>query len=48
MDDESSTEPPWIQTTGGFAGWPASRQCRRTPLASVISGTAASVSDSRH
>jgi len=38
MKDESSTEPPWIQTTGGLEGAPASRQWRRTPLSSVISG----------
>src|SRR5262245_40085786 len=43
MDDESSTEPPWIHTIGDFAGSPASRQCRRTPLARTRSGTRGSV-----
>jgi hypothetical protein len=41
MNDESSTDPPWIQTMGGSAGFPASRQCRRTPFDSVVSGIAA-------
>ena len=38
MDEESSTEPPWIHTIGGLPGSPASRQCRRTPLGKTRSG----------
>src|SRR5712691_2399191 len=37
---ESSTEAPWIHTTGGRTGSPASRQCRRTPVGSDTSGSA--------
>src|SRR6266852_4129060 len=38
MTEESSTEPPWIQMTGGFRGSPASRQWMRAPLGSRVSG----------
>jgi hypothetical protein len=38
MYDESSTEPPWIQTMGGPAALPRSSQCRRTPLGRSCSG----------
>src|SRR5215472_192555 len=38
--EESSTDPPWIQTTTGPAGWPASLQWRRTPVGRTISGRA--------
>jgi len=41
-------EPPWIQTTGGFVGSPASRQCRRTPLGNTVSGTNVIVSRFGH
>src|SRR5262245_41116112 len=40
MNDESSTEPPWIHTTGGRKASPLSRQWRRTPLARPSSGRA--------
>src|SRR5687768_8125003 len=39
IEEDSSTEPPWIHTTAGRVASPASRQCRRTPFASVVSGT---------
>src|SRR5262249_61741329 len=39
MNDESSTEPPWIHTMGGYLGSPASRQSRRTPVGSTTSGS---------
>jgi hypothetical protein len=35
MNEESSTEPPWIHTTAGAEGSPASRQCRQTSVGSV-------------
>src|SRR5215467_10788499 len=39
MNDESSTEPPWIHTTARRWGSPASRQCRRTPVGNTTSGS---------
>src|SRR5438876_250835 len=42
MNEESSTDPPWIHTTAGRWGSPASRQCRRTPEGSTTSGSGGS------